>query len=161
MLPGIATAVLLCLAAPGSIASSAEAGMPRSAAVRPVAGAVITPFDPPAVPWGAGSRGVKLAAPPGTPVRAALPGTVTFAGSVAGAGWVTVDHGGGLDTTYGEVTARVGAGRRVRAGEVVGALEEERDHLHWGARLDGAYLDPLSLLRLWRPRLVPLGAPGP
>jgi murein DD-endopeptidase MepM/ murein hydrolase activator NlpD len=127
-----------------------------SRAVRPVPGAVVAGFDLPDVRWEAGTRGVKLAARPGEEVRAALAGRVRFAGEVAGVGWVTVGHGGGLDTTYGDVDPALPVGRSVRAGEVIGHVREETDHLHWGSRLDGRYIDPMSLLRPWRARLVPL-----
>ncbi len=50
-------------------------------------------FDPPDVVWGAGHRGVDLVGSPGQAVHSALPGTVTFAGMLAGRGVVVVDHG--------------------------------------------------------------------
>ncbi|MGH3666181.1 MAG: peptidoglycan DD-metalloendopeptidase family protein, partial [Egibacteraceae bacterium] len=87
--------------------------------------------------------------------RAALGGRVTFAGRVAGVGWVTVDHGGGLSTTYGPLTPRVVvAGDVVASGEVLGRLAEGATHLDWGARLDGDYVDPLGLLGPWEVHLV-------
>ena len=61
-------------------------------------------FDPPDVPWGAGHRGVDLGGQIGQPVHAALPGTVSFVGRVAGRGVVVVDHGA-TRTTYEPVTA--------------------------------------------------------
>ena len=136
-------------------------------AIRPVPGRVVRFFDPPEHPYGPGHRGVDLAAEPGDTVRAALSGTVAFAGPVAGRGWVTVDHGGGLRTTYGDLDPSVEAGATVVAGEVVGHLAEGVGHLDWGARLArvgdggstgptgvGDYIDPLSLLERWRPHLT-------
>jgi murein DD-endopeptidase MepM/ murein hydrolase activator NlpD len=129
----------------------------REQAVRPVTGAVVRPFAPPATAYGPGHRGVDLSANPGEPVRSVLPGVVTFAGPVAGRGWVTVDHGG-IDTTYGWIDPIfVTPGEGVRAGQVLGVLAAEASHLDWGARSDGRYLDPLSLLGRWEARLVPLG----
>ncbi len=131
---------------------------PTAGPVRPVPGAVVRPFDPPDHPYGPGHRGVDLAAAPGDAVRAVLAGDVTFAGDVAGVGWVTVDHGGGLSTTYGPVTATATAGQHVVAGARVAALSDGATHLDWGARLHGAYLDPLDLLVRWSARLTRLPA---
>ncbi len=125
-------------------------------AVRPVPGAVVRPFDPPQEPWLPGHRGVDLAAGPGEVVVAALDGTVSFAGSVAGLTWVTIAHGDRLRTTYG-VFGELGVvpGQHVVRGRVLGRLVDGADHLDWGARLDGAYLDPMLLLRRWVPHLAP------
>ncbi|MFI1973106.1 hypothetical protein BLA24_23240 [Streptomyces cinnamoneus] len=155
----------------------AAAGADRS---WPVAGArgprplVVGAWDPPPVRWAAGHRGVDLAARPGTPVRAAAPGRVSFAGTVAGLGVVSVELGPGLRTTYEPVRATVREGDRVAAGDVVGVLQAgvlphcrggaggaSAGCLHWGLRRGEVYLDPLSLLPAWmlrRPpsRLLPL-----
>ena len=123
---------------------------------------VLTPFAPPADRFGVGHRGVDLAAPEGSAVLAAGPGVVVFAGPLAGRGVVSIEHDGGLRTTYEPVTASVPAGARVTAGAVIGALElghpgcAPATCLHWGARLpDRVYLDPMSLLEPWRVRLLP------
>ncbi len=140
---------------PEVMASGAPVPTTPGRAVLPVDGPVVRGFDPPATPYGSGHRGVDLAVPPGTPVHAALGGTVTFSGQVGGRGWVTVAHGGGLDTTYGWLDPReVRAGEHVRTGQRLGLLAADASHLDWGARLDGAYLDPRSLLGRWRARLV-------
>lgn len=108
-------------------------------------------FDPPAVPWAAGHRGVDLRAGPGAPVRAAAPGRVSYAGQVAGRGVVAIELAGGLRITYQPVLASVAVGDQVGAGQVVGALTEGPWHcpggcLHWGLLRGEVYLDPLSLL---------------
>jgi murein DD-endopeptidase MepM/ murein hydrolase activator NlpD len=119
-------------------------------------------FDPPAHPWLAGHRGVDLAGAVGSPVFAAGPGTVVFAGRVAGRGVVSVAHAGGLRSTYEPVIALVAAGDPVAAGEALGTLEAGHPGcpvaacLHWGARRGAAYVDPLALLGLRRVRLLPL-----
>lgn len=140
--------------APGGVAWP-RAGHPAGV-VLPVEGIVTRPFDAPAHPYGPGHRGVDLAAAPGAPVRSAAAGTVTFSGPVAGTRWVTVAHGGGLDTTYGPLEPRVTAGQRVRAGQRLGRLAPRAGHLDWGARLDGRYVDPLTLLGRWRVHLAPV-----
>lgn len=117
---------------------------------------VIRPFDPPLLPYAAGHRGVDLRAQPGDPITAPLPGVVSFAGPVARVGWVSVDHGGGLVTTYGPLEPRaVVAGQRVKPGDLLGWLDRAGNtHLNWGARWQGRYLDPLLLLIPWEPYLV-------
>lgn len=143
----VIAAVLLAFPA---LAVAAEEG-----AVRPVPGPVVDAFAPPAQRYGAGHRGVDLAAGPGALVRVALSGVVLFAGPVAGANWVTVDHGGGLQTTYGVLASlSVSAGDEVTAGDVIGTLAPGRAHLDWGAKRDGAYVDPLDLLVRLQARLV-------
>ncbi|MBW5420508.1 peptidoglycan DD-metalloendopeptidase family protein [Streptomyces sp. BG9H] len=135
--------------------------------------ALVRAWDPPSTEYGAGHRGVDLAAPPGTPVRAVAPGRVSFAGRVAGRGVVSVELDGtgapSLRTTYEPVRATLKKGAEVTAGEQVGTLERPTGHcpeacLHWGLRRADAYLDPLALLppRLLHPgpsRLLPLTGP--
>jgi murein DD-endopeptidase MepM/ murein hydrolase activator NlpD len=123
---------------------------------------VTRPFDPPPRPWLPGHRGVDLAGSPGTLVLAAGPGVVAFAGSVAGVGVVSVDHPGGLRTTYEPVSPLVTAGARVEAGQPIGLLLPGHEGcpvdacLHWGLRRGSDYLDPLLLLRRARMRLYPV-----
>ncbi|HET6168495.1 MAG TPA: M23 family metallopeptidase [Marmoricola sp.] len=122
---------------------------------------VVTGFDPPGTPWGAGHRGVDLLGQPGQAVRSALPGTVTFAGTLAGRGVVVVDHGA-TRTTYEPVEAAVAVGQVVAAGDVLGSLQAGMSHcfprtcLHWGLLRGQQYLDPLSLLGFGPVRLLPL-----
>lgn len=152
-----ALAALAVLAMGAAPAARWPSPQQAEAVRRPVPGAVVERFDAPRVVWDPGSRGAKLAAAEGEPVRAALAGTVSFAGEVAGERWVTVEHGGGLDTTYGVLDPTVPVGRAVAAGDIVGTVVADSDRAHWGARLEGEYIDPLSLLEPWRPRLVALG----
>jgi murein DD-endopeptidase MepM/ murein hydrolase activator NlpD len=129
-------------------------GVQRPVAVAPVAGEVVRAFERPDGPYGRGHRGVDLATRRGEPVRAALRGTVRFAGSVAGEMWITLVHPGGLETTYGGVASSVQVGQTVDIGGPVGHMRAGRRFLDWGARLDGAYIDPIGLLVGWRVRLV-------
>jgi len=128
---------------------------------------VLTPFRPPTTAYGTGHRGVDLAAPAGAQVRAAGSGTVVYAGDLAGRGVVSIQHPGGLRTTYEPVTATVTRGQAVTAGTVIGTLQVGHPScapavcLHWGARLpDGTYLDPMALLRPWQVRLKPWDGSG-
>jgi hypothetical protein len=135
---------------------------------RPVPGGVVRPFAAPTTTFGAGHRGADLAADPNDPIHAAAGGTVTFAGDVAGIRWVSVAHPDGVLTSYGPVgRLAVARGEQVAGGALLGTLaagghgDGATDRgLHWGARRDGRYLDPLSLLDdgVPRPSLVGAGA---
>jgi murein DD-endopeptidase MepM/ murein hydrolase activator NlpD len=128
--------------------------------------AVVRPFDPPATPYGAGHRGVDLLGSAGQAVLAALPGTVTWAGSLAGRGVVVVDHGA-TRTTYEPVTATVPLGATVAAGGPIGTLALAGSHcfpqacLHWGWIRGETYLDPLLLVGAGPVRLLPLWQDDP
>ncbi len=118
----------------------------------PVVGPVIQGFDPPDTPYGSGHRGIDIAAEVGTTVVAPADGTVTFAGPVGGYLFVTIDHGGGLSSTYSWLSAKlVRKGDRVLQGQPIaqtgwGHPAAPIPHLHLGVKLDGAYVDPLSYL---------------
>jgi murein DD-endopeptidase MepM/ murein hydrolase activator NlpD len=122
---------------------------------------VTRPFDRLPHPFAAGHRGVDLQGTPWSPVLAAGDGVVVFAGMVAGRPVVSIDHPNGLRTTYEPVDPSVGAGTRVTRGSPIGTLMSGHRGcpveacLHWGARRGDAYLDPLTLLRPPRIRLLP------
>ncbi|GAB3157440.1 hypothetical protein GCM10027059_00440 [Myceligenerans halotolerans] len=118
-------------------------------------------FDAPDSAWGAGHRGVDLAAAAGAEIRSPGPGTVTFAGTIAGRGVLVVTHPDGLRSSLEPVTAAVPVGTAVAAGEPVGtAGPPSAGHcapescVHWGVRRGERYVDPLSLLRPERPAIV-------
>ena len=122
----------------------------------PVDAPVADPFRPPEDPYGPGNRGIEYDTEPGDVVRAAASGTVVFAGAVAGNLHVTVDHGGGLVSSYSylqRLSVRVGAA--LDQGAVIGVAGER---LHFSVRLEGAYTDPAGFIgvRRVRVRLVPL-----
>ena len=119
-------------------------------------------FEPPPTPYSAGHRGVDLAARAGQTVLAAADGLVRFAGDVAGRGLVVLAHRDGVRTEYEPVTPLVSSGAVVRRGTPIGTLAGDHHGcapdpcLHWGARRDDRYLDPLALLRRLGPvRLLP------
>ncbi|MFD4629850.1 murein hydrolase activator EnvC family protein [Streptomyces sp. NPDC058284] len=160
-LAALLATVLPATPAPGPLPAPPSASRP--AAVWPVGAPtgrpqVVRGWDPPSTPYGAGHRGVDLAAPPGSPVRAAAPGHIVFAGRVAGRGVISVELDGTGDpplrTTYEPVRASLKKGDKVGAGDEIGTLELPAGHcprscLHWGLRRAGTYLDPLSLLPPW------------
>jgi murein DD-endopeptidase MepM/ murein hydrolase activator NlpD len=89
---------------------------------------------------------------------------VRFTGVIAGRPVVSLDHGGGLISSFEPVVSRLHRGRLVEQGDVVGHLSSGPSHcgnaacLHWGVRQDGRYINPLLLVP--RPRgpaiLLPL-----
>ncbi|MCB5169862.1 M23 family metallopeptidase [Streptomyces bambusae] len=117
-------------------------------------------WHPPPTPYGAGHRGVDLAAPAGTGVRAVGPGRVHYAGQVAGRGVLSLTLPGGLRTTYEPVRPLVSDGEEVRAGQLVAVLAAgghcPESCLHWGLLSGDTYLDPLTLLPRPSPRLLPV-----
>lgn len=130
--------------------------------------AVERQFDRPAQDWLPGHRGVDLAGTPEQAVLAAGAGIVVFAGTVAGKPVVSIDHPGGLRTTYEPVQAEVSAGLRVGRGTRIGTLAAGHEGcaaaacLHWGARREASghgrreYIDPLGLLHPAPLRLKPV-----
>jgi murein DD-endopeptidase MepM/ murein hydrolase activator NlpD len=113
--------------------------------------------------------GTDLSAPAGTEVRAANNGRAVLVGNFFFAGGsVVLDHGGGLFTMYFHLSEfKVEEGARVRKGDVI-ALSGSSGrvtgaHLHWGARLANARIDPLELLKKisnrWPPA-PPVGLPA-
>jgi murein DD-endopeptidase MepM/ murein hydrolase activator NlpD len=150
--------------------SAVVSGPARAAGdwIWPVDGPVLRSFDPPENPYGSGHRGIDVAASPGTPVRAASAGVVAFAGPVGGRLFVTVDHGAGLESTYSFLESlAVRRGDPVIRGQVIarsgiGHADATVPHLHFGVRLNDAYVDPMDYLgpfEVWRfIRLAPLVA---
>jgi hypothetical protein len=135
----------------------------------PVPGRVEQGFDGPAGPYAPGHRGVDLAAPAGSAVTAAADGVVTFAGTVAGARWVTIGHADGIRTSYGTFAGppAVAPGDRVRRGQRLGAAsghhpgaDGDDAGLHWSARRGATYLDPMTLLGRSVPRPSLVGPGG-
>ncbi len=123
-------------------------------------------FDEPRERWNRGHRGVDMAGAPDQRVIAAGPGIVVYAGSLAGRPLISIEHAGGLRTTYEPVAPLVKPGQRVSEGSVIGTLLPghpgcpEAACLHWGALRGPAsaadYLNPLGLLASTPLRLKPL-----
>ena len=96
-------------------------------------------------------KGVDLAAPDGTKVVAALPGTVISAGYETGYGNnVLIQHSGGLQTRYGHLgSVNVKAGDVVDSESVLGTVgntgRSTGSHLHFEVTRMGKPVDPLPL----------------
>ncbi len=153
--PVEAPRAVLAVAAPAASTATARSG--PDAAQRRTWSWPLTPrprvlaaFVPPRSTWGAGHRGIDLAARQGQSVLAVDRGVVSHVGVIAGRGTVSVTHPSGLRSTYEPVRAAVATGVVVAEGAVLGVVTG-RTHcggscLHLGA-LDGrAYVDPRTLL---------------
>jgi murein DD-endopeptidase MepM/ murein hydrolase activator NlpD len=99
--------------------------------------------------------GIDIAVPEGTPIHAALSGTVVFTEPEASSGgygnYTCIDHGGGLSTCYAHQTSfAVSAGQSVSQGEVIGYTGCTGyclgPHLHFEVRIFGEVTDPMGYL---------------
>lgn len=97
-------------------------------------------------------QGVDIAAPTGTPVKAAADGKVIFSGQMAEYGnLVEVDHGNGWVTRYGHNAANlVAVGDDIKAGQTVGLVgstgHATGPHVHFEVRKAGKAVNPDNLL---------------
>ena len=115
----------------------------------PVGGTFTSPFG---MRWGRLHAGVDLAAPEGTPIRAAEAGNVVLAGWTGGYGnYTCIAHGGGLSTCYAH-QSRYGTsvGAKVAQGQVIGYVGNTGHsfgaHLHFETRVNGSPVDPMGYL---------------
>ena len=144
---------MLFLVAAATLVPAAQASAAGGTWLWSVTGPVIRAFDPPASPYGSGHRGIDIAAPSGTVVVAPTAGTVAFAGAVGGYLFLNIDHGGGLSSTCSWVSGlSVRKGDAVTPGEPIalsggGHPGDTVPSLHFGVRLNGAYVDPMLYLR--------------
>ncbi len=133
-------------------------------AIKPGSGSMIWPVDGP-IASNFGPRtlegsyedhpGIDIAVPEGTPIRAALTGTVAFTEPEASSGgygnYTCIDHGGGLSTCYAHQSAfAVSAGESVQQSEVIGYSGCTGyclgPHVHFEVRINGEVVDPLGYL---------------
>jgi len=97
--------------------------------------------------------GIDIAAPRGTPVRAAAPGEVLFEGWMRGYGRVIIiDHGRNFSTVYAHLSdTRVREGTIVGRETVIGAVGDTGTttgyHLHFEVREGSTARNPISFLR--------------
>lgn len=119
--------------------------------VPPVQAEIARWFEAPSHQFAAGHRGVDYAVPAGTPVQASGAGFIEFAGPVGGSLYVTLRHADGIETTYSFLSRiDVSLGDQVAQGQPVGLSGDghpgESHGLHFGAKVNGKYTDPLALL---------------
>lgn len=99
-------------------------------------------------------NGVDFRAPEGSPVRATNDGKIILIGDFFFEGkLVIIDHGGRLFTIYCHLSKiLVAENQMIKKGEIIGLVgstgRSTGPHLHWGARLGRARINPLELLKL-------------
>ena len=100
-----------------------------------------------------GHTGMDLAVPTGTPIRAALGGTVTVSKYNAGGYgyYVMIDHGNGLATLYGHCSKLLAkVGQTVEAGDIIALSgstgRSTGPHLHFEVRVNGERTNPRAYL---------------
>lgn len=102
--------------------------------------------------------GLDIAGDRGAPVYASAAGRVTHVGYQGAYGnLIVIDHGFGLETRYGHLSAfKVKAGQYVKRGDVIGLLgstgRTTGTHLHYEVLANGRLLNPLQLLTQQKPR---------
>ncbi|MFC5503589.1 M23 family metallopeptidase [Lysinimonas soli] len=155
-------------AAPGAVAASAvacdRASATAAASAGPSAGPpagppwqwpvaaphpIARPYLAPPTPYAAGHRGIDIRAPTGSPVLAPADGVVHFAGVVVDRPVLSIEHAGGVLSSFEPVQSSLVAGETVTRGQVVGVLLEGHCAsacLHLGARVGGEYVNPLLFL---------------
>ena len=115
----------------------------------PVHGTVTSPFGP---RGGRNHDGMDIAAPTGTPVKAAACGTVSLAGQQSGYGnIVCVTHTSQFSTCYAHLSRfAVSNGARVQQGQVIGYVgctgSCTGPHLHFETRVGGQAQNPQQYL---------------
>ncbi len=123
----------------------------------PVSGPISSPFgmrDNPVTHVFVLHSGIDIAVISGTTVTAAADGRVIVAGwDDGGCGnMIVIDHGGRLATQYCHLSQiYVGVGQDVQRGQAIAASgstgHSTGPHLHFGVRIDGRPVDPMSYLR--------------
>lgn len=125
---------------------------------RPVEGEVISAFGLRRILNGipkSSHNGIDFRAAAGTPIKAMAKGEVALADDLYYTGkTVILDHGGGLFSLYAHLQSlSVKPGTLVNTGKVIGTVgstgRSTGPHLHMGARLGNARINPLALIALF------------
>jgi murein DD-endopeptidase MepM/ murein hydrolase activator NlpD len=98
--------------------------------------------------------GADFGSPTGTPIKAPNAGRVVLADSLYYTGnTVVIDHGLGLYSLFAHLSEiAVHVEDMIKTGDVIGAVgatgRVTGPHLHWSVRVNGARVDPVSLLEV-------------
>lgn len=100
-----------------------------------------------------GHKGLDLAASIGTPIYATADGIISKAAWFGGYGlFVSIEHGGDLQTRYGHMSRlNVADGQRVKKGEIIGFVgstgRSTGPHLHYEVRVKGQAVNPVPYMQ--------------
>lgn len=140
----------------GSVNTSIKIGSGRVSLpvslIRPVSGMLTSRFGERSSIRSSVHSGLDIAAPTGTPVKAAASGTVTFSGYKGSYGWLMViSHGNGVDTYYGHCSKLyLSAGAKVQQGQTIAAVgstgNSTGSHLHLEVRVNGIAYNPQNFV---------------
>lgn len=98
-------------------------------------------------------KGIDFAAPPGTPIRAAADGVISFSGWQNGYGnFITIKHWGPYSTAYGHmsrIATGMTRGKKVSQGDVIGYVGSTGlstgPHLHYEFRVNNVQQNPAQV----------------
>ena len=122
---------------------------------KPLSGTITSRFGGRTSPGGIGStnhKGLDIAAPKGSIIKAAASGTIKFAGYKGSLGkLVIIDNGNSVQTYYGHCSEiYVEAGQKVEAGEAIAAVGSTGaatgPHLHFEIHINGTAVNPQNYL---------------
>jgi len=108
-------------------------------------------------PFGGGAArhmGIDLAGPVGTPIYATADGVVSESAYNSGGygNLIKLDHGRGVETRYGHLSAMlVSAGQRVARGQLIARMgstgRSTGSHLHYEVRIEGKAVNPIPFMK--------------
>ena len=120
--------------------------------IRPVSGTITSRFGVSSNIRRSSHTGLDIAAPTGTPVKAAASGTVTFSGWKGSYGnMLVISHGNGIQTYYGHCSKLYAKnGQTVSQGDVVASVGSTGNstgpHLHLEIRVNGTAYNPQNYI---------------
>lgn len=139
------------------VRSSPSVGGPMGSLTWPFPPSTVTseygPRDSPGEGASTFHEGMDFGVAEGTPIPAAAPGVVEFAGDNGGFGFcVVINHGGGLKTRYAHMQTMpyVSAGQTVARGQIIGPVGNTGisfgAHLHFEVEVNGVKVNPRTKL---------------
>ena len=116
--------------------------------IEPISGIITARYGERSSVRSSAHTGLDIAAPAGTPIKAAASGTVVFAGRKGSYGkMIVVSHGNGVQTYYAHCSSLVASvGQTVSQGQVIAKVgstgNSTGNHLHLEVRVNGQSYNP-------------------